>query len=149
MSGKFIHLVGLEGFETFYPHQLSGGMQQRVALARALAVSPDILLLDEPFAALDAQTRERCQRELLTLWQRTGVTVLFVTHDVGEALFLSDRVLVMSSKPGAVRTCLAVDFPRPRGFEIRLEDRFRKMELEVRRLLQTDPALSPFQEKTS
>ena len=148
VSGTFIHLVGLEGFEKFYPHQLSGGMQQRVALARALAVSPDILLLDEPFAALDAQTREFCQKELLTLWQRTGVTVLFVTHDVGEALFLSDRVLVMSSKPGAIRTSLEVDFPRPRGFDIRIEDRFRKMELKIRRLLRDASAHSPVEEKT-
>lgn len=130
-----IEMLNLDGFETFYPHELSGGMQQRVALARALVNSPDILLLDEPFAALDAQTREICQRELLNLWRRMGITIIFVTHDVGEALFLSDRVVVMSKDPGRVREIFPVDISRPRDFSVRLEERFRKMEMQVRLMI--------------
>lgn len=132
VSRKYIEMLGLSRFDRYYPHELSGGMQQRVALARALANSPDILLLDEPFAALDAQTREVCQRELLNLWARTGVTILFVTHDVGEAIFLSDRVLVMSKSPGALNALIEVDLERPRSTMIRLGTRFRELEFQVR-----------------
>ena len=135
ISQKHIAMVNLNGFETFYPHELSGGMQQRVALARALANSPDILLLDEPFAALDAQTREMCQRELLNLWQQTGVTIIFVTHDVGEAIFLSDRVIVMAKNPGRIKESIAIEIARPRDFRVRLEEGFRKTELHVRLLI--------------
>ncbi|MBI5589445.1 MAG: ABC transporter ATP-binding protein [Deltaproteobacteria bacterium] len=135
ISRQHIEMVNLNGFEKFYPHELSGGMQQRVALARALANSPDILLLDEPFAALDAQTREICQRELLNLWKQTGVTIVFVTHDVGEAIFLSDRVVVMSKCPGAIKDLIPIEIERPRDFKVRLGESFRKTELHVRLLL--------------
>lgn len=135
IAREHIEMVNLNGFEKHYPHELSGGMQQRVALARALANSPDILLLDEPFAALDAQTRERCQRELLNLWQQTGVTIIFVTHDVGEAIFLSDRVVVLSKEPGAVKELIPIAIARPRDFSVRLEEGFRKTEMHVRLLI--------------
>ena len=131
----YIDIVGLKGFEKYYPHELSGGMQQRVAIARALANSPDILLLDEPFAALDAQTRENCQQELLDLWKKTAVTVIFVTHDIGEALYLSDRVFVMSSHPGRIKACFDVGLERPRRRSMCLDAGFRTKEAEIRSLL--------------
>jgi ABC-type nitrate/sulfonate/bicarbonate transport system ATPase subunit len=134
---NYIDIVGLKGFEKYYPHELSGGMQQRVAIARALANSPDILLLDEPFAALDAQTRENCQQELLDLWKKTAITVIFVTHDIGEALYLSDRVFIMSSHPGKVRDCVDVGLERPRRRSMRLDAAFRMKEAEIRSLLVT------------
>jgi len=110
-----IDLVGLEGFEDSYPKALSGGMKQRVALARALAIDPALLLMDEPFGAVDAQTREMLQDELIEIWQETGKTVLFVTHDVEEAVKLSDRVVVMGKNPGSIREIVEVDFDRPRS----------------------------------
>jgi NitT/TauT family transport system ATP-binding protein len=110
-----LDLVGLRGFEQHYPHQLSGGMQQRVGLARALAIDPQILLLDEPFGALDAQTREILQGELLRIYHETRKTVLFVTHDLDEAVYLSDRVVVLEARPGRVREIVAVPFGRPRA----------------------------------
>jgi len=132
ISGKFIHMVGLEGFERFYPHELSGGMQQRVALARALANNPDILLLDEPFAALDALTKEVCQRELLSLWRQAELTVVFVTHDVAEAIFLSDRVFVLSPSPAFIKNEISINLQRPRHMQLRLSEEFRKIEFEIR-----------------
>lgn len=135
ITNEHIEMVNLNGFAKFYPHELSGGMQQRVALARALVNNPDILLLDEPFAALDAQTREMCQRELLNLWNQTGVTIIFVTHDVGEAIFLSDRVMVMSGNPGAIKESIPIKIARPRDLRIRFEEGFRKAELHVRLLI--------------
>jgi NitT/TauT family transport system ATP-binding protein len=111
---EFLEIVGLSGFERHYPKELSGGMKQRVALARALIVEPEILLLDEPFASVDAQTRAVLQQELLGLWERTGTTVLLVTHSVEEALLLSDRVYVLSGRPASVREVVDVELARPR-----------------------------------
>ena len=110
----YIHLVGLSGFENHYPYQLSGGMQQRVGLARALAIDPEILLMDEPFASVDAQTREVLQEELLQLHDRQRKTMIFITHSIDEAIILGDRVAVMASRPGRVKEVLQVNFPRPR-----------------------------------
>jgi NitT/TauT family transport system ATP-binding protein len=110
----YIHLVGLSGFENHYPYQLSGGMQQRVGLARALAIDPEILLMDEPFASVDAQTREVLQEDLLQLHDRERKTMIFITHSIDEAIILGDRVAVMASRPGRVKEVLQVNFPRPR-----------------------------------
>ncbi|MBX9709662.1 MAG: ABC transporter ATP-binding protein [Xanthobacteraceae bacterium] len=111
---KFIELVGLQRFADVYPHQLSGGMKQRVAIARVLANDAEVVLMDEPFGALDAMTRERLQDELVQIWSRTGLTVLFVTHAIEEAIFLADRVVVMSPGPGRIDSEYTIDLPRPR-----------------------------------
>jgi NitT/TauT family transport system ATP-binding protein len=111
---KFIELVGLQAFATAYPHQLSGGMKQRVAIARVLANDAELVLMDEPFGALDAMTRERLQDELLDIWQRTKLTVVFVTHSIEEAIFLADRVVVMTPGPGRIESDNRLDLPRPR-----------------------------------
>jgi NitT/TauT family transport system ATP-binding protein len=121
---RFIDIAGLQGFEQHYPHQLSGGMRQRVNVARALAVDPKILLLDEPFAALDAQTREIMQTELLGIWQETRKTVLLITHQIDEAVFLSDRVIVFSARPGTIREEIAVLLPRPRSLHLKRSPEF-------------------------
>jgi NitT/TauT family transport system ATP-binding protein len=115
---------GLSGFEDRFPYQLSGGMQQRVAIARALATNPDVLLMDEPFAALDAQTREILQGELLNIWEGTNTTVVFVTHSIEEAVFLADRVVIMTARPGVVKNTIDIDLVRPRGEEIRSSSEF-------------------------
>jgi len=119
-----IKLVGLSGFEKSFPSELSGGMQQRCNLARALAVDPEVLLLDEPFAALDAQTREFMQAELLRIWESTHKTALFITHQIDEAVYLSDRVMVFSSRPGTLRRVVNVDLPRPRSLHVKREAKF-------------------------
>ena len=108
----YIELVGLKGFEKSFPHQLSGGMRQRVGIARALAIEPDLLLMDEPFSALDAQTRTIMQEELVTLWEKTRLTTLYVTHNIQEAVMLADRVVLLSRRPGKVNKILAIDIPR-------------------------------------
>ena len=124
IAGELLDLVGLVGFERYHPHELSGGMRQRVNLARALAIDPDVLLLDEPFAALDAQTREVMQLELLRIWQARRKTVVFVTHQIDEAVFLSDRVVVMSARPGRIREEIDIPFARPRSLDLKRSAEF-------------------------
>ena len=121
---RFIEMVGLHGFADRYPRQLSGGMQQRVGLARALAVDPAILLMDEPFGALDAQTRNILQGDLLDIWERSRKTVVFVTHAMDEAVFLSDRVVLMGTQPGRIHEIIDIDLPRPRTDATRSDPRF-------------------------
>jgi NitT/TauT family transport system ATP-binding protein len=111
---KYLELVGLEQFRNSYPHELSGGMKQRVAIARALANEPEVLLMDEPFGALDAQTRNALQHELLDIWQKKNITILFVTHSVDEAVFLADRIVIMTARPGKIKEIIKVDIPRLR-----------------------------------
>ena len=124
VAARHLQLVGLESFEHFYPHQLSGGMRQRVGLARALSVEPRVLLMDEPFAALDAQTRQLMGAELLRLWEADRKTILFVTHDLDEAIYLADRVVVLSARPGRVVDVVPIELPRPRALAIRSSPEF-------------------------
>jgi NitT/TauT family transport system ATP-binding protein len=132
IAREHIEQVGLVGFENRYPRELSGGMKQRVAIARTLAYSPDILLMDEPYGALDAQTREQMQDQLLEIWRETGKTILMITHDVSEAVFLSQRVIVMSARPGRVKAEIAVDLDRSLSREeIMISERFNKTRNEV------------------
>lgn len=132
---ELLQMVGLGDFRRAYPWQLSGGMQQRVAIARALVFSPSILLMDEPFGALDEITRERMQQELLQIWSRAKATVIFVTHSIPEAVFLSDRVVVMSPRPGRVEGIVNIDLPRPRNIETRQDPRFFTLATAVREQL--------------
>lgn len=128
IAGKLIDLVGLHGFAEAWPSELSGGMQQRVNLARALATDPELLLLDEPFAALDAQTRETMQHELLRVWNATRKTAIFITHDLSEAIYLADRVIVFTARPGRVKLDVKIDLPRPRDLRLKREARFVEIE---------------------
>ena len=134
----FIEMVGLGGFENHYSHELSGGMQQRVNLARALAVDPQILLMDEPFASLDAQTREVMQEELLNIWRQAKKTVLFVTHQINEAIYLSDRVIVFTARPGTVKQTVAIDIERPRKLAVKRGPRFLALEDHVWDLIENE-----------
>ncbi|MBM3527816.1 MAG: ABC transporter ATP-binding protein [Alphaproteobacteria bacterium] len=131
ISQRLIEMVGLRGFESHYPHELSGGMKQRVGLARALATDPDVLLMDEPFAALDAQTRDLMQVELLRIWQEAKKTVLFVTHQIEEAIYLSDRVMVMTKRPGQAKKLFPIDLPRPRDYEMRVTPEFNELKFAI------------------
>jgi len=132
---EMLELVELGDFLRHHPYQLSGGMQQRVAIARALAFEPAILLMDEPFGALDEMTRERMNQEVLRIWEATGTTIVFVTHSIPEAVFLSSRVVVMSARPGRITDVIAVDLPRPRGIATREEPRYFELVTAVREAL--------------
>ncbi len=135
---RFVDLVGLSGFEDHYPHELSGGMQQRVNLARALTVDPDVLIMDEPFAALDAQTREIMQQELLRIWREAKKTVLFITHQINEAIYLADRVIIFSARPGKVKDVVRVELPRPRLLSVKREKKFLEYEDKVWTLIEDE-----------
>jgi NitT/TauT family transport system ATP-binding protein len=133
-----ISLVHLTGYENFYPKELSGGMKQRVAIARTLAYGPQILLMDEPFGALDAHTRTGLQRELLEIWERDRKTVLFVTHSVEEAVFLSDRVIVLTRSPGRLKATIGIELPRPRRrAELLVDRRYQSLVVDIERLMDT------------
>jgi NitT/TauT family transport system ATP-binding protein len=136
---KWLELTGLSGFESRLPHELSGGMQQRVSLSRALAFSPSILMMDEPFAALDEITREAMQEALLQLWGITESTIVFVTHSISEAVLLADRVIVMTARPGRVDETVVVPFPRPRTEELRGSPEFTELVQRIRHKLRESP----------
>jgi NitT/TauT family transport system ATP-binding protein len=138
IAQNLIELVGLKGFESHYPHQLSGGMRQRINLARALAINPDVLLMDEPFASLDAQTREVMQLELVRICEGERKTVVFVTHQIEEAVFLSDRVVVFAARPGRVKEVLDIDLPRPRRFAVKRSREFIDYVDRIWRLLEEE-----------
>jgi NitT/TauT family transport system ATP-binding protein len=138
---EMLDLVELGDFTRHYPYQLSGGMQQRVAIARALSIEPALLLMDEPFGALDEMTRERMNSEVLRIWERTGTTVVFVTHSIPEAVFLSSRVVVMSPRPGRITKVIDVDMPRPRNLETRESRRYFELVTEVREALRAGGGL--------
>ncbi len=137
----FIELVGLHGFADAYPSELSGGMQQRVNLARALAIDPEMLLLDEPFAALDAQTREMMQLELLKIWSKTRKTALFITHDIKEAIYLADRVIVFTRRPGRVKTVVDITLSRPRDLRVKRDPQFLTYEDQIWESIQEELAV--------
>ena len=138
-TDRFIRMVGLSGFERHYPSELSGGMQQRVNLARALAADPIVLLMDEPFAALDAQTREHMQAELVKICSEARKTVLFITHQINEAIYLADRVAVMSARPGRVKSVFDVPFERPRPLSLKRDRRFLEIEDRIWQLVEETP----------
>jgi NitT/TauT family transport system ATP-binding protein len=144
---ELLKLVGLEGFEHYHPRQLSGGMRQRVNLARALAIDPEILLMDEPFSSLDAQTREIMQTELMRIWEDGRKTVLFVTHQIDEAVFLADRVLVFARRPGRLRESVAIELPRPRSLAIKRTVEFVRYVDHIWRLIEDDVRASVIEEK--
>ena len=131
VAREYVNLVGLNGFANSYPHELSGGMQQRVGIARALAINPTILLMDEPYGALDVQTRELLQDELLNIWEKQRKTVIFVTHSIEEALYLADRIVVMSPRPGRIERVIEVPFARPRRDELKSTPQFLDLRRDI------------------
>jgi NitT/TauT family transport system ATP-binding protein len=137
-AARFIELVKLQGFERHYPVELSGGMQQRVTLARILAADPEVLLMDEPFAALDAMTRQEMQEELLRIQEASRKTVMFITHSIDEALILADRIVVMSARPGRVKAILRNSLPRPRHVSIQLSPDFATLKAEIWTLVESE-----------
>jgi NitT/TauT family transport system ATP-binding protein len=141
---KFIKLVGLNGFESYYPYQISGGMQQRCGLARALSIEPRVLLMDEPFGAVDAQTREILQLELLRIWEQSRTTMVFVTHAIDEAVLMGDRVLVLKGRPSRVHEIVEVDLPRPRSRDTLLLPRFAELREHVWSTLMADARQAEF-----
>ena len=138
MARDYLKMVGLSGFEQCYPHELSGGMRQRVNIARALTVEPDILLMDEPFASLDAQTREIMQSELMRIWQETRKTVVLITHQIDEAVFLSDRVFVFTARPGRLKEEIVVELPRPRTLALKRTPEFVSYTDRIWRLIEDE-----------
>ncbi len=134
----FVKLVGLSGFEHLFPHELSGGMRQRANLARALTIDPDVLLMDEPFASLDAQTREIMQVELLRIWRSNRKTVVFVTHQIDEAIILADKVVVMTSRPGRIKAILDVNIPRPRDLSVKRTPQFLQLVDDIWKMLEEE-----------
>jgi NitT/TauT family transport system ATP-binding protein len=148
IARRYVAMVGLHAFERHYPHQLSGGMRQRVGIARALSVEPEILLMDEPFGALDAQIRQVMGSELLRIWERDRKTILFVTHDIDEAIYLADRVIVLSASPGRVVRQIPIPLPRPRGLDIRNSPEFAAFRHEIWNLLEEQVRSSGSWEQT-
>jgi len=146
---QFIAMVGLSGFESAYPYQMSGGMQQRCGLARALAVEPRVLLMDEPFAAVDAQTREILQFELLRIWEQRPTTMIFVTHSIEEAVLMGDRVIVLKGRPSSVHETIAIDLPRPRSRDTLRLPRFAELRERVWGTLMTEARQAEFQMEKS
>lgn len=144
---EWINIIGLEKYENQYPHELSGGMKQRVAIARALVNEPKILLMDEPFGALDPYTRQKMQRHLMDLWQNIDITIIFVTHDMDEAILLADRIVALKANPGEIKEIIEVDLPRPRDPDVMLTPEFKKLRQRVDALVhaeedELDPALA-------
>ncbi|WP_327138975.1 ABC transporter ATP-binding protein [Nocardia sp. NBC_01327] len=146
IAEHYLELVGLAGFGDRYPHELSGGMKQRVAIARSLAFDPEVLLMDEPFAALDAQTRESLQDELLRIWRATGKTILFITHGIDEAVYLGQRVAVLTSRPGRVKAVVDIDLDREGDPDIRSSESFREVRHHIWSLLRDEVARAQGQE---
>ena len=143
---EWINIIGLDKYADQYPHQLSGGMKQRVAIARALVNEPKILLMDEPFGALDPHTRQKMQRHLMDLWANIDITIIFVTHDMDEAILLADRIVALKANPGEIKEIIEVNLPRPRDFEVMQSDAFKALRQRVDALVhiedeQLDPAL--------